>query len=280
MANISRASFSGDPFPHDVVSQILNVGLAGAPVFDSLTRRTTSRGSLVFATGDPSGFGWVSELGEIPSVDPGDDSAVVSVTKLAGLLLLGNEAIGDSELNLTNEVGRLIRESMAAKADVDLLYGVTTPAPEAPVGVFGDLDVVDAITLRAAVLDACAAIMGAGGAPNTVLLSPALWSAEMTRREAQAATSGPLFSDLGLPLTVRVASTLKPTDALVLDNTGCFGIVRNDYSIEASGTSGDAWTHDGVSLRIKARLAMAIPSPSKHARALTVTPAVEPPAGP
>lgn len=273
MANITRASFNGDPFPHDVVSQILNVGLAGAPIFDSLTRRTTSRGSLVFATGDPSGFDWTAELGEIPAVDPGDDSAVVSVTKLAGMLLLSNESIADPDLNLTGEVGRLVRESMAAKADVDLLYGVTTPAPEAPVGVFDDLAVVDAITLRAAVLDAAAAIMGAGGMPNVVLLSPALWSAEMTRREAQAAATGPLFSDLGLPLEVKVAHTLKATDALVLDNTGCFAVVRNDFSIEASGTSGDAWTHDGVSLRIKARLAMAIPSPSKHARALTVTPA-------
>ena len=92
MANITRASFNGDPFPHDVVSQILNVGLAGAPVFDSLTRRTTSRGSLVFATGDPSGFDWTAELGEIPAVDPGDDSAVVSVAKLAGLLLLSKES--------------------------------------------------------------------------------------------------------------------------------------------------------------------------------------------
>ena len=273
MANITRASFNGDPFPHDVVSQILNVGLAGAPIFDSLTRRTTSRGSLVFATGDPDGFDWTAELGEIPAVDPGDDSAVVSVTKLAGMLLLSNESIADPDLNLTGEVGRLVRESMAAKADVDLLYGVTTPAPEAPVGVFDDLAVVDAITLRAAVLDAAAAIMGAGGMPNVVLLSPALWAAEMTRREAQAAATGPLFSDLGLPLEVKVAHTLKATDALVLDNTGCFAVVRNDFSIEASGTSGDAWTHDGVSLRIKARLAMAIPSPSKHARALTVTPA-------
>ena len=273
MANITRASFNGDPFPHDVVSQILNVGLAGAPIFDSLTRRTTSRGSLVFATGDPPGLDWTAELGEIPAVDPGDDSAVVSVTKLAGMLLLSNESIADPDLNLTGEVGRLVRESMAAKADVDLLYGVTTPAPEAPVGVFDDLAVVDAITLRAAVLDAAAAIMGAGGMPNVVLLSPALWAAEMTRREAQAAATGPLFSDLGLPLEVKVAHTLKATDALVLDNTGCFAVVRNDFSIEASGTSGDAWTHDGVSLRIKARLAMAIPSPSKHARALTVTPA-------
>lgn len=271
MAGIDRSSFNGNPFPPEIVSEILNTGLHGAPVFDALTRRTTSRGSLVFATGDPSGFDWVAELGEIPSVDPGDDSATVAVTKLAGLLLLGNEAIGDSELNLTTEVGRLISESMASKADTDLTYGVTPAAPEAPAGIFDGLTNIAEATLRASVVAAAADIMTAGGTPNVILLSPALWAGEMTRRETQPTAVGPLFSDLGLDqLTIKVAATLKPTDALVLDSAGCFGIVRNDYSIEASNTSGDAWTRDGVSLRVKARLAMAIPAPGKHARSVAV----------
>jgi len=270
MANIDSTSFNAHPFPPEVVSEILHIGLAGAPVFDSLTPRTTSRGSLVFAVAAPSGFDWVAELGEIPAVDPGDDSAAVAVTKLAGLLLLGNEAIGDTELNLTSEVGRLISEGMAAKADVDMLYGPATPNPAAPVGVFDDLTSVEEASLRASVVAAAADIMAAGGTPNIVILSPALWAAEMTRREATPTAVGPLFSDLGIPLDVRVAATLKPTDALVLDKSGCFGIIRNDYSIEASSQAGTAWTHDGVSLRVKARLAMAIPSPAKHARSIAV----------
>jgi hypothetical protein len=270
MANIDSTSFNAHPFPPEVVSEILHIGLAGAPVFDSLTPRTTSRGSLVFATGDPSGFDWVAELGEIPAVDPGDDSAAVAVTKLAGLLLLGNEAIGDSELNLTSEVGRIISESMAAKADVDLLYGVTPAAPEAPVGVFDDLTNVSEATLRASVVAAASDIMTAGGTPTTVILSPALWAAEMTRRETTPSAVGALFDDLGLGLDVKVAATLTATDGLVIDKAGCFGILRNDYSIEASSQAGTAWTHDGVSLRVKARLAMAIPSPAKHARSIAV----------
>src|SRR5690606_5227324 len=65
MANITSASFGADAFPPEVVGQIINTALEGAPIFDSLTRRTTGRGSLVFPTGDPSGFDWIGELGEI-----------------------------------------------------------------------------------------------------------------------------------------------------------------------------------------------------------------------
>lgn len=270
MANITRASFNGDPFPHDVVGQILNIGLAGAPIFDTFTRRTTTRGTVSFPVGDPDGFGWVAELGEIPAVAPGDDTAVAAVTKLAGMILLSNESIGDTEMNLTSEVGRLIRESMAATADTDLCYGVTPAAPEAPAGYFGDLTSVSEASLRASVVAAAADILAAGGTPTTVILSPALWAAEMTRRETTPTAVGALFDDLGLGLDVKVAATLTATDGLVIDRAGCFGIIRTDYSIEASTDGGTAWTHDGVSLRVKARLAAAIPAPSKHARSIAV----------
>lgn len=269
---ITTASFNGDVFPPDVVSQIFHLGLSKAPIFDSLTRRTTSRSSLVFATANPSGFGWTEELGLIPTVDPADDSAVVSVLKLAGQILLSNESVGDSELNLTTEVARLIGESMSARADIDLCYGVTPPASEAPVGFFDALTTVDSTTLRGAVVDAASAILTAGGNPDTVLMSPALWAAETIRRESQPTATAALFADLGIPLKVKVAATLAATDALVFDSTGAFGVIRNDFSIEASDSAGDAWSRDGVSLRVKARLAVAVPSPAKSMRALTVTP--------
>ena len=272
MANVTRTSWNGQPFPHEVVGEILNLGLAGAPIFDTFTRRTTSRGTVAFPVGDPSGFDWVAELGEIPSVDPGDDTAVAAVAKLAGMILLSNESIGDSELNLTDEVGRLIRESMASKADTDLVYGVTPAAPEAPAGFFGDLTAVSEASLRASVVAAAADILAAGGTPTTVLLSPALWAAEMTRRESTPTAVGALFDDLGLGLDVRVAATLEATDGMVIDKAGCFGIIRTDFSIEATTDGGQAWTHDGVSLRVKARLAAAIPAPAKHARAIAVDP--------
>lgn len=267
---IDHSSFAGNVFPKDVVQQVLALGLEGAPVFTSLTQRTTSRGSVAFPTGDPSGFGWVAELGEIPSVIPGADSAVAVLTKIAGLLLISNESIADADLPLQSEVGRLIAGSMAATADRDLLYGtVESDGPAGPAGAFDALEVAVGDNLRAAVVDACSGIMSHGGTPTTVLLSPNLWGDEMTRREATPTAVGPLFQDLGLPgLEVKVAATLESTDALVLDKTGCFALIASDYSIEASGETAEAWSHDGVSLRIKARLALAIPTPARSARTI------------
>ena len=269
MANITRASFSSKVFASDVVSEILNTGLAAAPIFSAFTERRTDRQSVTFPTGDPSGFDWIADLDTIPAVDPGDGALVASVAKIAGMLLLSNESITDSELNLTSEVGRLIAESMAPKADTELVYGPPAANAAAPAGFYAGLTKVTKPTLRAAVVDAASGIMAAGGTPNVVLLSPALWADEVNRREATTAGSG-LLDDLGIPLTVGVAATLKPTDALVFDRAGCFGILRTDFSIEASTEAGDAWTKDGVSLRVKARLGAAIPAPAKHARSIAV----------
>ena len=269
MADITSTSFDGKVVPHEVVKSVLNAGLSGAPVFNALTRRPTRNGSVVFPTSDPSGFDWISELGQIPAVDPDDSAAVVSPAKIAGLLLLSNESIGDADFPIADELGRLIADGMAAKADTDMVYG-DSGNPAAPVGIMDALNLASGSTLRAAVVDGCAQIMGNGGSPTTVLLSPTLWADEMERREATQTATGPLFADLGLNLNVTVAATLADTDALVLDKSGCFGLIRSDYSIEASQEAAQAWTHDGVSLRVKARLAVAIPTPTKHARAVTV----------
>lgn len=268
MADVSLASFAGEPFPRDIVRSILNLGLAGAPVFDTFTRMSTNRSSVAFPTSDPTGFDWVSELGEIPATDLGDDAEIAVPAKIAGRLLVSNEAVGDSEFPLASEIGRLIRDGLAAKADADLVYG-TGPAPE-PTGFYSALTVGGGATLRAAVVDAVAQILAAGGTPTHVILSPSLWQDEMDRREETQVATGPLFADLGVPLAVSVAATLQEGDGLVLDKAGCYGVVRNDASIEASRESGDAWSHDAVSLRVKARLAVAIPAPAKAIRSLAV----------
>lgn len=268
MADIGTSAFLGEPFPRDVVRSILNVGLQGAPVFDSFTRMTTNRSSVAFPTSDPSGFDWVAELGEIPAADLGDDAAIVTPAKIAGRLLVSNEAVSDTEFPLASEIGRLIQGGLAAKADADLTYG-SGPAPE-PTGFLAALDSGSGATLRAAVVDAVAQILAAGGKPTHVILSPSLWQDEMDRREETEVAGGALFADLGMPLTVSVASTLQAGDGLVFDRSGCYGVVRNDASIEASRESADAWTHDAVSLRVKARLAVAIPAPGKAIRSLAV----------
>lgn len=268
---VTTTSFDGRAFPTDVAREIINTGLTAAVFWSSLTARTTNRASLAFATGDLSGFNWTGELGALPDVDPGDDAVVVAPHKLGGKLLLSNEAINDTEMNLTREVARLIAESMAAKADRDFLYGVDggTPNPAAPTGVVAGLDVVEKPTLRSAVVNASAEILAAGGTPDVVLLSPALWAVEQDRREATSAGSG-IVDDLGVKLDVKVCPALKPGDGLVFDRAGAFAVTRKDFKIEASSETDEAWSRDGFSLRVIARLAAVIPVPARSARALAV----------
>ncbi len=270
MTDITTGSFDTRVFPPEIVTPIINAGLAGAPVFNTFTRRLTDSGTVVFPTGDPSGFDFVPELGTIPTVDPGDDALVVAPAKIAGTLLLSNESIADSRFNIADEVGRLIADSMAVTADTQMLYGPPSPNPAAPAGLIDSLTAASGDNLRTAVVNAAAAILGAGGTPNVLLLPPALWADEMARREDSPVAVGPLFADLGLNLDVRVAHTLEDTDALLIDTSGCFGVVRSDYTIEGSDTTADAWTKDGWSMRVKARIAMAVPTPDKHARVVNI----------
>jgi hypothetical protein len=61
MPNISTSSFDGGAFPPDIASPIVALGLAGSPFFNNLTRRETSRNSLVFQpSARPGSTGWLN----------------------------------------------------------------------------------------------------------------------------------------------------------------------------------------------------------------------------
>src|SRR4051794_22165528 len=100
MTDISTASFDGLAFPPEIASNILNRGLTGSPFFSALTRRETSRSSIVFPTVDPTGFDWVPELGVIPGVEVGDAAVMAVPVKMAGNILLSNESVADEEFDL------------------------------------------------------------------------------------------------------------------------------------------------------------------------------------
>lgn len=270
MANVSTASFDGKVFPPDVTTQILSAGLEGAPFFSNLTPRPTTAGSVVFPTADPSGFGWVNELAEFPDLDASAAGAVFATYKIGGILLLSNEAIRDSQLNVTAELSRVIRGSLAAQVDSGVLYTDGTADPgAAPTGVVGALDTATGATLRAAAIDACGQIMAAGGSPSHAFLSPAMWQAEAERREDVGAGAG-VLDDLGVNLTVVIVPGLHATDSLIVDTAGAFSIINTDSEILVSDTNDTAMRRDAVAFRVKSRVNVAIPVPAKTARALAV----------
>lgn len=270
--NLTRASFGGSLFNPEVTAKIIGLGLAGAPLFAAMTRRTTNKSSVVFGTAAPTGFDWVPEAGLIPGIDLASDKLIVAPSKLAGILSLSNESLSDSEFNLTNELGRLIAASMAPAVDSGILYGDPVGGnPASPTGFFDAIDEVEKSTLRSAVVGACAEMMGAGGTPTHVFLTAEMWAAELDRRETVVGGSGPILADLGLDLKVGICPSLTTGNGLVIDAAGCFGIVRTDFSIDSTDQADAAFKYDSTLLRVKARLAAAIPDPDRSARSIAVT---------
>lgn len=268
---LTRSDFGGSIFPSDVTRSIIAAGLSGAPFFDTLSRRITTRREVVFGTAAPSGFAWTGELADLPDLDAGSDSVIVAPAKIGGLLLMSNESLRDSEVNITAELGRVIADSLAPAVDAGVLYGeaLNTAAPD---GVVAGLDTVDDVTLRAAVIKAAGEMLAAGGAPNVAFVSPALWAAEAARREATSAGSG-VLDDIGIPLSTVVVPSLLAADALLVDTRQSFGIVSTDAEIRLSQDSDTAMRKDGVLLRITSRVNAVIPVPDKAGRHVTVTPA-------
>jgi hypothetical protein len=77
-----------------------------------------------------------------------------------------------------------------------------------------------------------------------------------------------LFADLRLKTVVVPA--LADTDGIVLDKGQAFTVLRNDVRLDVSTEAGEAWKRDGVSVRVIARVAVALPEANKYVRSLAL----------
>ena len=98
-------SFAGTLTPAQVWA-LLNALVEGSPFAASLTRANTSTGKLAFPTVGPTGFAWLEELQEVPSLLLNDKALIVSVAKVAGLLPVSSEMQSDAAVNITTWVQR------------------------------------------------------------------------------------------------------------------------------------------------------------------------------
>ena len=110
--------------------------------------------------------------------------------------------------------------------------------------------------------------MGAGGIPTGCSLArpcgPGRWPGDAERPgEPGRRTHHRRTADNRRP-------ELKPTDAIVADTSRAYGVVREDSRIEVNRFGEQAWTRDGVEVRVVARVNATIPAPADTARSLTV----------
>ena len=93
--------------------------------------------------------------------------------------------------------------------------------------------------MREAAISAAAAVMGAGGVPDRLFVSPTLWAGEMSRETPNGPVNvGSELVIAGLPVTV--VPKLKATDAIVADTTRAYAVVREDARIEVNRFSDQA----------------------------------------
>ena len=159
---------------------LLNALVEGSPFASSLTRANTSTGKLAFPTVGPTGFAWLEELEEVPSVLLNDKALIVAVAKIAGLLPVSSEMQSDASVNITTWVTGALADSLSRDLDLGLLRGTGTPQPN---GIIAQADPVEGPTLIAAAGAAIAAIGEAGGTTSTIAMSPTIYAAELTRTD-------------------------------------------------------------------------------------------------
>jgi HK97 family phage major capsid protein len=259
-AGVTTGSFAGAPFPPEVVAQIINLLVGGAPFADSLTRQPTMRSSIAWPTASPTGYAWLNELDPFPTIGLGDDAYVVAIAKIGGIVDVSNESITDSSINISNSLAQVLQDSLSRDLDLGLLNG---SGPPEPVGVIGVAPSATGADLLAQVTAAKGAIGDAGGTPSALAISATALAAE----DAKQGTAGLMYPN-GFAAAMQLTPVVVPALAtpLVFDQSRCFLAVRNDATVEFSRD----WhfDRDATSVRVKARVTAAIPAPAKSIRKL------------
>jgi len=254
-------SFAGTLTPAQVWA-LLNALVEGSPFAASLTRAETATGKMAFPTVAPSGYAWLEELQEVPSLLLNDKALIVAVAKVAGLLPVSAEMQSDAAVNITTWVQGALADSLSRDLDLGLLRGTGTPQPD---GIIAQADEVSGPTLIAAAGAAIAAIGEAGGTTSTIAMSPTAYAAELTATDADGRLVHPdgLADLIGLDI-VQVPGLDPP---LVYDAGRCYLVLGQDSNV----TLHDDPHHDALLLLVKARANVGVPVKDKAIRKLDIT---------
>lgn len=260
---VTTASFNAALWPPALVRQVLDLLVAGSPFANSLDRLPIDRASLAFPTASPDRPAWTAEMGEIPVVGLGDDSYIVSVCKLASIILVSNEAVADTSVNLVAQLGNLLKDSASAELDRGCLYGQGAPEPQ---GVVAAATPAVGPDLAGALTNAIGSVGDNGGAISHLACRPSVLAQARNWRSA----TGQLLYPNGFGQAFGLTEVAVPElhDILAYDAGRVHLVVRNDFQVDSSQDF--AYQQDAAAVRLRGRFAVALPSVDKALRRLEV----------
>jgi HK97 family phage major capsid protein len=260
---VATSSFQHVLHPPEV-AKIINLLLEGSPFANSLTRYPTGRSEVAFPTISPTAPAWTAEGNALPVIGLGDAAVIYVIKKLGEVLLLSNESISDTDVNLTATVGNMLKDAAGPELDRGLLYG--TLAAE-PAGVVPAATAADATDLPAAITLAIGQIGDAGGTATHLAMKPSILAKHRNDRDTQ---QRPLWPDgIGAHFGLTEVPVPNLADALVYDKSRCYLIVRTqEFEVALSGDY--AFNSDQAAMRVRGRFTAGIPAPLKSVRKVTV----------
>lgn len=262
---VTTGSFQGTLHPQDV-ARVLNLLTSGAQFSGTaLTPYPTSRHEVAFPTAKPDRPAWLGEMDPIPVIGMNDDADIISVCKLASIVLLSNEGFSDASVNMTAQLGELIRDSASIELDRGILYGTDSPEPR---GVVAAALPAAGDDLAAALTAAVGSIGDAGGVASHLCARPSVLADQRNERDANGQRLYPEGLGTAFGLIEVGCPELAAADVLVVARDRAWLVVRNDFEVD---TSRDwAFDRDAMALRMRGRFAVAAPDLPKALRRLEV----------
>ncbi|CAN5439734.1 hypothetical protein BH10ACT2_BH10ACT2_08380 [soil metagenome] len=265
---VTTDSFDGFVCRDELATFVANAAVGGAPFARALTPLPTTRGGVAFPVVSPDSFGWVSEGGAIPEVNLHDDSYVVAVAKLAGLVTMSSEFVDDAELPLSQLLADAVADSMGPALDFGLLFG--SGAPE-PLGIIAAaIESTIGPDFRSSVINAFGELIDRGANAESIVAfaSGSVVAYELGRTNDHGT---PIHQDgaqamLGPSIRLIAIPSLSAGETLVADVSRLFLVLRDDFEAKFSDHAG--FKTDEVVMRVKGRFTVACPTPAKALRVI------------
>ena len=198
---------------------------------------------------------WVLEGDPIPSDAPQGDTLLLSPKKVANLVSLSNESIGDANVSVLNAVGDAMTRAVAKEIDKKA-FSTAAATATVPAGLLtgtlpGAAGTVDVATVLAAV----GAIEAAGGTANAVYANPT----DLTAIRQAVVSGGYAISDPTQPGAEAIGGarlypvpSITAGSALVAQADQIVVGVRQDASVDFSSDAG--FSSDTTLARVVARV--------------------------